>query len=173
MKNLISQQQLLEYTIKNLNDLQKLAEFFEKKDSLVYRNPIGSHLRHLIEHYEALIYGKAFAVDYDARQRDPVLEENPSEAIRRLNALRQSLQVWTPLKMDQPITVSTSGGQFGETIFMNTSSIGRELCFLNNHAVHHLALLKPRCQELGITLDEYFGFAPATIAYLESQKLEV
>lgn len=173
MNDLSNQQQLLDHTISNLNTLQKLAEFFEKKELLPYRDPTGSHIRHLIEHYEALIYRETCMVDYDARLRDEVLEDSPIAAIGRLNALCRKLQTWTSLEIDQVITVSSSGGQLGEASFINHSSIGRELCFLNNHAVHHLALLKPTCQKLGIAVDEYFGFAPSTIAYLESQKLEV
>jgi hypothetical protein len=172
MNNFLNHQKLLDYTSSSLNVLQKLAEFFEKKDVSAYRDPIGSHIRHLIEHYETLIYSTSFAIDYDARQRDEVLEESPSEAIRRLDALRQKLQNWTSRDIDQPITVHSLGGHSGETIFINHSSVGRELCFLNSHAVHHLAVLKPICQKLGIAIDEYFGFAPSTIAYLESQKLE-
>lgn len=165
-------QQLLDYTSSSLNVLQKLAEFFEKKDVSAYRDPIGNHIRHLIEHYEALIYSNKFMVDYDVRERDEVLEEDPSEAIRRLDALRQKLHAYTSLDMDQPITVRSLGGSLGEAVFSNTSSIGRELCFLNSHNVHHLAILKPICQKMEIPLDEYFGYAPSTIAYLESQKLE-
>ena len=173
MDNFSNHQQLLDYTTSSLNTLQKLAEYFEQKNTSAYRDPIGSHIRHLIEHYEALIYSNTFSVDYDARQRDEVLEEKPPEAILRINALIQRLQVWTSLDIDRPISVNALGGQIGENVFTTTSSVGRELCFLNSHAVHHLAILKPACQKLGMAVDEYFGFAPSTIAYLESQKLEV
>lgn len=173
MNNVSTRQQLLDYTASSLNALQKLAKHFEQNNVSAYRDPIGSHIRHLIEHYEALIYRNTFVVDYDARQRDEVLEQNPSEANLRIAALCQKLQAWAALDLDQTISVSSLGGSLGESAFITTSSIGRELCFLNSHAVHHLALVKPACQKLGIAVDEYFGFAPSTIAYLESQKAEV
>jgi hypothetical protein len=167
------EQQLIEYTVKNLQSLERLADFFLTKNPGAYKDSIGGHLRHIIEHYEALILRDSNLIDYDARVRDEVLEESPGVAISRLEMLIHELKQETMMQIEYPVEVNCAGGQSGEFQFSHVSSIGRELCFLNSHCVHHLAIIKPICRKYGIPLDEYFGYAPSTIAYLESQKMEV
>lgn len=167
-----SKMQLIEYTIVNLQSLEPLARFFLDQNITHYRHPIGEHIRHIIEHYEALILSESSSINYDARARDEFLEKSPAEAIQRIGRLCKQLQKWTVLELEQIVEISSTAGVLGETAFINASSRGRELCVLNSHAIHHLAIIKPVCLQLAIPLDEYFGFAPSTIAYLESQKLE-
>ena len=66
--------------------------------------PVGSHLRHVVEHYEALVIGLTLGVvDYDGRPRDRQLETSPTLARDRLLGLRQVLGQWTPDMLDRPI----------------------------------------------------------------------
>lgn len=167
------EQQLIEYTVANLQSLERLAVFFLKKNPDSYKGSIGGHLRHIIEHYEALVLRDTNLIHYDARSRDGLLEESPDEAINHIQKLIQELKKVTLMQIGYPVEVYCAGGQSGEFLFSHASSVGRELCFLNSHCVHHLAIIKPICQKHGIPLDEYFGYAPSTIAYLESQKMEV
>ncbi|SNX28051.1 hypothetical protein SAMN06295945_0371 [Polynucleobacter meluiroseus] len=166
-------QQLIDYTIANLGMMGQLAAHFHLEIQERYRDPIGAHIRHIIEHYETLIFKRSSQINYDTRQRDISLEENPVEAENRLAALSEYLHNVTLYELDDLVSVSSAGGLFGEVAFINQSSVGRELCFLNSHAIHHLAIIKPACKQLGIPLDEYFGFASSTVAHLESQKMEV
>lgn len=165
-------EKLVGYTISTLQSLGKLANFFNQNNQAAYQDPIGSHIRHIIEHYEALIIRQSPSVNYDLRQRDQLLEESPAEALLRISNLCNKLQETGSVFMEESIEVASSGGLFGEFLFSHRSSMARELCFLNSHAIHHLAIIKPFCKQHDMPLDEYFGFAPSTIAYLESQKLE-
>jgi hypothetical protein len=165
-------QQLIDYSIYTLQSLDKLASFFSQKFQTSYRNPIGAHIRHIIEHFEVLILSQGPLINYDLRQRDELLEESPQEVKRRILILCNQLEEIDSNKLKQSVEVISLGGMHGESVFSNQSSFGRELCFLNSHAIHHLAIIKPFCLELKIPLDDYFGYAPSTIAYLESQKME-
>lgn len=131
-----------------------------------YAGLVGSHLRHVIEHWEALVFpAQAGCVDYDARPRDPALEASPSLAETRLRALRQQLAAWDAGMLAAPLRVHGLCGPKGELEFTVASSVGRELAFVASHAVHHFALLKDHCLHSGIALDADFGKAPATVAH--------
>ena len=164
--------QIIEYAVANLKILQNLALFFDKENSYSYCNSVGGHLRHIIEHYEALAFKKSSQINYDLRERDEFLEKNPAEAVERIEIVIKRLYKCTSLEIELTIDVDCVGGIHGEYIFSSQSTVGRELCFLNSHCIHHLAIIKPICKQFAIPLDKYFGFAPSTIAYLESQKLE-
>lgn len=167
-----SDQQLIDYTVTNLLVLDKLAQFFLPRNTQAYSESIGGHIRHIIEHYESLILRESDQINYDLRKRDEYLEQNANEVERRVRLLIQELRGNILLQIEDPVSVSCSGGSHGEHLFANLSSVGRELCFLNSHCIHHLAIIKPICNQLDIPMDQYFGYAPSTIAYLESQKME-
>ena len=130
-----------------------------------FSGPVGAHLRHVIEHYEALIHGLPLGVvDYDGRPRDRQLEASAALARDRLQSLRQMLGQWTPDMLDRPVQVLGQGGVAGDFDFRVTSSVGRELVFLASHAVHHFALLSAHLQRHGISVPTHFGKAPGTVA---------
>lgn len=131
-----------------------------------YAGPVGSHLRHVIEHFEALVFpAQGGTVDYDARLRDAALETIPSLAEMRLLVLRQQLSTWDDGMLAAPVTVRGVCGHAGEFRFSVPSSVGRELAFVASHTVHHFALLKSHCLQHGIAIDADFGKAPATVAH--------
>ena len=130
----------------------------------------GPHLRHLIEHFEALLMAPHTGrVDYDRRPRDRELERRPELARRRLLALQQRLAACRTAP-DTPLRVAGQGGTGGEFDFELPSSFGRELVFVASHAVHHFALLQPYCREYGIAVGADFGKAPSTVAFENSRK---
>jgi hypothetical protein len=131
-----------------------------------YAGPLGAHLRHVIEHYEALLFPeRAGIVDYDARARDAELEATPSLALAGLLALNQALARCPAGRLDQVLSVRGRTGALGEFDFQTPSSLGRELAFLASHTVHHFALLAGTCTQQGIATPEGFGKAPATRAH--------
>lgn len=138
----------------------------EGPPAAAYVGPVGSHLRHVIEHFEALLLGAERAlVDYDQRPRDQLLERCPVEARRRVLALQAQLVPGRLLPLERPVTVVGQAGLAEELGFAVTSTIGRELVFVASHAVHHYALLQSHCRQQGIDLGADFGKAPATVAH--------
>ncbi len=131
----------------------------------MYADVMGRHLRHVIEHYEALVQGlHGGRVNYDARARDPDLEARPALAWDRLVDLRQTLSQWTAEMLTLPVQVLGQGGMVGDFQFSVASTAGRELAFLASHAVHHFALMAPHLLRLGVAVPAHFGKAPATVA---------
>ena len=143
-----------------------------------YPGPVGAHLRHVIEHYEALLLPPSPGiVDYDSRPRDALLERSAAVADCRLRALRSGLVARSRVgpmahspapeaaAEDRPLQVRGRFGPCGESVFSVPSTLERELAFLASHTVHHFALLRPHLQRCAITLGEHFGKAPATVAH--------
>jgi hypothetical protein len=131
-----------------------------------YAGPVGSHLRHVVEHHDALLLpADPGLVDYDARPRDAVLETSPQHARCRLQSLHQALASLPAERLVEPVLVRGQGGLAGEFGFQVPSTLGRELAFVASHAVHHFALLAGHCRQQGIATPEGFGKAPATRAH--------
>jgi hypothetical protein len=143
-----------------------LVRYHLNGDVAAYGCPVGAHLRHVIEHYDALrAAGAGAAVDYDGRPRDRQLEHCPQTALQRLLALDDWLADSGAAALDAPLRVLGCAGLGGQQAFSVTSTLGRELVFVGGHAVHHFALLKHHCQRHGIPVDPDFGKAPATVAH--------
>jgi hypothetical protein len=145
---------------------QALAEAHERPGAPDYAALVGPHLRHVIEHYEALVMQpRAGEADYDRRPRDRALEQSPSLARQRIAALREALCSWRGSAPDEALLVHTLGGVDGQWPLVTASTVARELVFLASHAVHHFALLREHCVRAGIALAPQFGVAPATVAW--------
>jgi hypothetical protein len=142
-----------------------LAAAHGRGDTPAYTRPVGAHLRHVIEHFEALLLGVGDGVvDYDRRPRDALLERSPALAQQRITALLRALDR-EDLLSDLPLTVSGMAGIVGDLAFKSTSTLSRELIFVASHAIHHFALLQPHCMQQGIAVAAEFGRAPATLAH--------
>lgn len=125
---------------------------------------LGQHTRHWIEFFQCLIDqtigGEVLC--YDKRKRDLTLESIPEKAIETLNAMNRSLNDLPSL--DQ--LVLTSEISNGTKVQLPTS-VGRELWFVIEHAVHHLALIKIGLQALypDWRLPDHFGVATSTMQH--------
>lgn len=158
--------QLLAFNQQLLAQAHALAAAHEAARLPDYEAMIGAHLRHLIEHLEALVLpATAGVVDYDSRLRDPALQACPRLAQQRLLALHEQLDDWQLAMLDQPVQVQGQGGHPGDFSFSVASTVGRELAFIASHTVHHFALLAAHCQQHGIATPRHFGKAPATVAH--------
>jgi hypothetical protein len=157
---------LLAFNDQLLEQALSLVAAHERPDSPSFALTVGAHLRHVIEHYEALLIPQQPGMaDYDGRRRDREVERSPRAARTRLQALQQCLRLWHDAQPDTPVTVRGLGGLAGEFGFEVPSSFGRELAFLASHTVHHFALLKSHCLLHGISIGSDFGKAPATVAH--------
>lgn len=159
-------ERLLRFNCELLDQALALVAAHEEPGAPAYSIHVGPHLRHVIEHYEALVFrADEASVDYDRRPRDRELERDTALARSRLLALKQQLSDWPDTWLGAPLHVHGQGGSTGEFNFATVSSIGRELVFLSSHATHHYALLQVLCQQQGIATDPRLGLAPATVAH--------
>jgi hypothetical protein len=163
-------QHLLAFNQQVLDQALALVALHAELGGPCYAGPVGSHLRHVIEHYDALLFpAQTGEVDYDSRARNRELETQPTLAARRLQALAQCLQDLPGAWLNGSVRVRGVAGTAGEFAFAAPSSLARELAFVASHAVHHFALLKTHCQALGIPTPADFGKAPATVAHERAQ----
>lgn len=139
-----------------------------------YREHVGAHLRHIIEHYETLarvltepatLARRVCAVDYDSRARNIAIETDPEVALSRITWLCDVFGALTAAKLECPLEVHVRGGLQGEHNFISRSTVAREVMFLNSHATHHFAIMQGYAHQRGETLGAGVGKAPATVAH--------
>ena len=79
---------LIEFNCQILEQALKLVTEQQTAGAPPFHEKIGPHVRHIIEHYEALgrpaRHGQA---DYDGRARDRALESDPRLAVTRIQAV--------------------------------------------------------------------------------------
>jgi uncharacterized damage-inducible protein DinB len=156
--------------------LEQLQRFLDELSAPAYRHAfgpggrqsLGKHVRHIIDHYVALLAGAGLGhIDYETRERDARLEEEPALAAVRVAEIRAGLACLTesassPLSLRYPVE--------GASVSLSLStSLGRELAFLTSHTVHHMALLGLLAEQLDIPLPESFGVHPSTLRHWRQQ----
>ena len=159
---------LTQHNVQVLEQALALVAAHQRIGSPAYAGPVGAHLRHIVEHYEALLAPPLQGVvDYDSRPRDALLERCPNTAAARIAQLIERLRelARTGADTDAPVAVRVHIGSAGQWPVEVPSTLARELVFVASHAVHHYAVLVAFCREHGIAIDADFGKAPATVAH--------
>jgi hypothetical protein len=148
----------------------------EAHASFNYAKAVGPHLRHVIEHYQALLDTLANAnsscVDYDARSRALDVQSQSAVTQQRLQSLMQDLNAMAAdpgLRLDTPLTTRLQAGPAGEMALEVLTTLGRELLFVASHSTHHYALLAHYCEAAGVSVGVDFGKAPSTVAFERRQ----
>lgn len=155
--------------IETLSDQQ-----FIHTDPAIFISSIGSHVRHVLDHYRIFLDGlEQGDINYDNRAREQLIEFNRSEALQCCNGLIHALESVTDCQRVVNVTLDLSCGD--STVAtepeVQVSTVGRELTFLHSHTVHHQAVIGFIMRLLKITpVPDDFGLAPATIRYKESRQ---
>lgn len=156
----------------NATLLQQLITFLSNCPAEKYACPpsftkasIGAHTRHIIDYYLAFNHGLADArINYCKRNRDIEVETNINKAVELGLYLIDQLA-----NLDSQQAASRMrmiDGDFGGEC---DTTIERELSFLANHALHHIASIAFIAKDLDIETSENFGLAPSTIQHLEKK----
>lgn len=125
---------------------------------------LGKHLRHVTDHYAAIVVGlkTGEAFDYDRRRRDVPEESDPRAAQQVSRRLAESIASLTPDDLNREVRIRVMlDGEGAEATLSTTAA--RELFFASHHAIHHFAMMRAIASELGIELDANFGKAPSTV----------
>jgi uncharacterized damage-inducible protein DinB len=157
---------------------QQMIQILQKIDQGAYQQAIdifdgstvGKHFRHILDFYFCLIKGfNQGKIDYSDRSRNPRIEVEPQTAADHFsNALNQLHE----LTLDMPIIVMSDFSTSNEVERVSyTSTIGREMAFIHDHAVHHLAIIKMGIKRINpnFKLGAHFGVAPSTIKFVQGQ----
>ena len=156
---------LINFNIQVLDQAATIIDAFKAQPTEVFAAVVGPHLRHVIEHYEALVFSASKLIDYDDRKRDRRIEQDRMHALQRVLDLQNALGQPASKLLRSPLQVRFLGGLNAEHQFTADSSFQRELLFVASHAVHHFAIIQLHCASTGIVLPPQLGKAPATLAY--------
>ncbi|KZV77563.1 hypothetical protein PENSPDRAFT_621082 [Peniophora sp. CONT] len=125
---------------------------------------IGKHLRHARDHFALLFDCVAapppYNLNYDKRSRNTPMETGRAAAREALEDTKQQMANLIPrMQLNAPLTLNAVTPY--EQTFQST--VGRELWFAGLHAIHHWSMVRVIAGELGMELDEHFGYAPSTL----------
>lgn len=130
----------------------------------------GSHIRHIIDHYQSVITGmETDLIDYDLRLRGSKVEENPQLAINKLDEIAAWMKSLTSSDLNRAIPLSTEVSTSNKEVQVVQTSVARELIFAGSHAVHHYAMITQITFAQTTTANTAFGIAPATATYLREK----
>jgi uncharacterized damage-inducible protein DinB len=159
---LAGNRELLEQAARLLNRLTDSE--YANGGSAAGSSPVGAHLRHVLDHYRALIDGVSDGrIDYEARNRQAPLERDRGLAQAEVDRLFQALDQVAAHPEDREVLVnfrSVADPDAGPD--WSRSTFKRELQFLVSHTVHHFALIRNLLAGLSIDPGEDFGLAPST-----------
>jgi hypothetical protein len=143
----------------NNNEYQKLIKPY-------FTSSIGTHMRHIIDHFLALQEGVIDGhVNYNVRHRHNQAEQCTSVAIKALREIKVWLSALEHRAFKTQVLVTTEIDISDTQSKTCSSTIERELVFVSSHAIHHYALIRIICTMQNITIPELFGYAPATISH--------
>ncbi|MFW5969715.1 MAG: DinB family protein [Halofilum sp. (in: g-proteobacteria)] len=128
-------------------------------------DPIGKHVRHVLEHYESLLQGTDGSIDYESRARDPAVEADPGVARERIASIRERLVALAETGAPESIRVRYTPAGGDHAVSDIESTLERECHFVLSHTVHHMALIALLAQRHGRAVPEDFGVAGSTLRY--------
>ncbi len=156
--------------------LDQIIEVLQQIDGDTYKQPLslfsgasfGQHFRHIFEFYECLVKGSDIRkIDYALRKRNPLVEQDVHAAMTAFHQLKEPISSLDESR--QLIVVSEYSTSSNENRMLVNSSVGRELMYAYDHAIHHLAIirmgLQTNCPQVSIPSD--LGVAPSTVKYRE------
>ncbi len=133
--------------------------------SLYHGSTVGQHFRHILEFYTCLLEGcDAAYIDYSSRQRNDAISENPEVAMAVLKSIEAAVE---RLDIEQRLRVESEFAISAENNPAYLSSMGRELQYAFDHAIHHLAIIRMGMETHfpEIPVDADLGVAPSTLRH--------
>ncbi|MCF7980983.1 MAG: hypothetical protein K9K86_03290 [Pseudomonadales bacterium] len=154
--------------------LKRLShEQYNQVSTPYFSASVGKHFRHILDHYLSFISGLNLChINYDQRDRNTCIETDIEYA---LSTLQKIIETLSTLRQQNNLN-RLKGKQLSVTLctsFRNkitkpvTSSVQRELVFLQGHTIHHYAIIAAILKFEGVTVDHHFGVAASTLKYQE------
>ena len=140
--------------------------------SLFHGSTVGQHFRHILEFYTCLLEGSnSDYVNYGSRQRNEAISEDPYVAKEVLDAITSAIQHLEPGRI---VKVQSEFSEMDDDHPIYMSSIGRELQYAFDHAVHHLAIIRMGVEAHfpEVPVDPDLGVAPSTLKHRRTQAVE-
>ena len=146
----------LQQGLRFIHDLQSGQYTQECKPA--FESTIGAHFRHILEHYHCFFAQlPSGLIRYDQRARQTSVEQDAALAATMLEEICDRL-----MQADYTAVPSTLKVQDQDTLEPVSSSLERELLFLQAHSVHHFAIIAALGRSMGMELEQGFGVAIST-----------
>ncbi len=157
--------------------IQQLIDLIGQFDQAQFTRPlkafngasVGQHTRHIYDFYQCFLDGIArHNIDYAERERNLHIEQDPVYAVSVFTEINGKIGTLKSGKID--VLSDFSPEHDSERVRVG-SSIDRELMFLHDHAVHHLAIIKIglRLAFPGLIFENDLGVAPSTIRHRQTR----
>lgn len=151
-----------------LNQLIDLIRTMDKDDytnqlDLLNQSTIGQHVRHIIEFYIEFEKGYEHGtITYDNRTRNLEFEVNQDLVIQEFQNIIKRLNNYN---LDKQLLLESNHGLTTCDAVKSKTSCRREIVYILDHAVHHLAIIKIAIQGTfnHIKLNTNLGVAPSTL----------
>lgn len=153
--------------------LEALAVLAAKADARIYgeglaygfHSPLGAHVRHCIDHVDALLNGIASGeIHYDRRERGTAIEHDRTAGLAAAADRAVLVRAIGDAVLDSSIAVHAMVAPTAPEVVFD-STVAREVLYVFHHTVHHTALMSAQATNMGIQPDPRAGRAPATIAH--------
>jgi uncharacterized damage-inducible protein DinB len=135
----------------------------------VFNSSAGTHMRHILDHYQALMQRQQGLINYNVRQRYSKTETSAQSALKLTEEIEHWLLQLDDNQLSEEVQVMSEMAIDNEKNALTTSTLARELLFVSSHAVHHYSIIKLICGLQDIQLPDNFGVAPATVTFERNQ----
>ncbi len=159
--------------------INQLSDLLQRLPVAIYTYPVplfhgstvGQHFRHILEFYTCLLEGTPTGtIDYSSRKRNDALSEHPTAALAALEYIATAVCLLDAQQLLHVQSEFSENAGDGPTYL---SSLGRELQYAFDHAVHHLAIIRMGLEvqfpEVPVATD--LGVAPSTIKHRQTNGL--
>ena len=140
---------------------------FSQPLSILFQSSIGMHVRHIIEFYQCMILGVATgSIHYDGRERNHKIETDIDYA---KECILTCIHHISEIEISNDLCLITSQDLSNES-FRIPTNVYRELTYLIEHTIHHMAIIKMAYSETYplVKLPADFGIAYSTLKYQKS-----
>jgi len=151
--------------------VQGLSLLFELDDrkyselcSGSFQASIGQHYRHVLEHFECLLFGmQSGEIDYGQRERNRRLETEVTYACIATCDVLRTLKRESGANWYRNCRVRVSVGYETMQPSVVESNLARELVYCARHAIQHYTIIKMLCASEGIKVPAGFGILAPTV----------
>lgn len=151
-----------------IDQCQQLLELISAEDYVFAAgdSSIGAHVRHVLDRFQCFFIGlNEDTINYDARKRDPEIENNLSAAEFSVSSVARRIQALGEADFqDKIVSVQETVHHQGSSVAIS-STMERELMGLIAHSIHHLAIIALIAKAMGYSPGADFGKAPSAIVY--------
>ena len=163
MQNSITKTDIVDWFTSSFNNIRYLSNSADNAYEIIWK-----HVRHCIDHIDAVL-NSAGIIDYPwTRTRGSEIETSFEEFNNRAMEIIDSLKS-NDFDLNKDISVIDLNENWEEIKMVST--IGRELYYMIQHTIHHLAFLKLTLEGQWIEVkNPDLWKTPSTLAYEESEK---